>query len=237
MDDGNSTTTKLLTLLNVSATKLGKHKWDVYEEVKRPEKLNKRKTVKVAVVEGEQSESDAQDVEMLGIEESAEQNASYDDEKDGVEDASEPYESHFGCTPSCLSTSSRSSVDAKSWKVSKSSRGKLGQTSEFSPEGLEPSTSKKGANAISERLRKPFSVRQAKASKDQAELQNDILSAVTGYQDFYSTYSPWEAKKCVREAISLHVLNHITKHVLQFSIPLHRELTMLKKASEGPQEQ
>ncbi|KAL0072295.1 rRNA-binding ribosome biosynthesis protein utp25 [Marasmius tenuissimus] len=202
MDDGNSTTTKLLTLLNVSATKLGKHKWDVHEEVKRPEKLNKRKTVKVAVAEGEQSETDAQDVEMLSVEKDTEiQDANYDDEKDGEEDSSEPYESHFGCTPSCLSTSSRSSVDAKSWKVSKSSRGKLGQTSEFSPEGQEPSTSKKGANAISERLRKPFSVRQAKASKDQAELQNDILSAVTGYQDFYSTYSPWEAKKKRRKVL------------------------------------
>ncbi|KAK1222041.1 rRNA-binding ribosome biosynthesis protein utp25 [Marasmius sp. AFHP31] len=237
MDDGNSTTTKLLTLLNVSATKLGKHKWDVHEEVKRPEKLNKRKTVKVAVVEGEQSESDAQDVEMLGGEEDADiQDASYDDEKDGVEDSSGPYESHFGCTPSCLSTSSRSSVDTKSWKVSKSSRGKLGQTSEFVPEGLEPSTSKKGANAISERLRKPFSARQAKTSKDQVELQNDILSAVTGYQDFYSTYSPWEAKKCVREAISLHVLNHITKHRRRVLKNNERLSTASKTKSESPED-
>ena len=89
MDDGNSTTTKLLTLLNVSATKLGKHKWDVHEEVKRPEKLNKRKTVKVTV-EGEQSETDSQDVEMHGVDDSnATRDVSHDDEKDGVEGESQ----------------------------------------------------------------------------------------------------------------------------------------------------
>lgn len=43
MDDGNSTTTRLLTLLNVSATKIGKRK-RVEENFIPSEKLNKRKS-------------------------------------------------------------------------------------------------------------------------------------------------------------------------------------------------
>jgi len=43
MDDGNSVTTKLLTLLNVSATKIGKRK-RVDEFVHSETKLNRRKS-------------------------------------------------------------------------------------------------------------------------------------------------------------------------------------------------
>lgn len=49
MEDGNSTTTQLLTLLNVSATKLGKRKWDA--EKGPSEKLNKRKIVQLIATE------------------------------------------------------------------------------------------------------------------------------------------------------------------------------------------
>lgn len=44
IDDGTSVTTKLLTLLNVSATRLGKRKIEAEEFVPAP-KLNKRKSI------------------------------------------------------------------------------------------------------------------------------------------------------------------------------------------------
>jgi len=44
MDDGNSVTTKLLTLLNVSATKIGKRK-RFEDDFVPSEKLNKRKSI------------------------------------------------------------------------------------------------------------------------------------------------------------------------------------------------
>ena len=44
MEDGNSVTTKLLTLLNVSATKIGKRK-RVEDDFVPSEKLNKRKSI------------------------------------------------------------------------------------------------------------------------------------------------------------------------------------------------
>lgn len=46
IDDSNSTTTRLLTLLNVSATKAGKRKWNVVEDSAPAEKLNKRKSAR-----------------------------------------------------------------------------------------------------------------------------------------------------------------------------------------------
>lgn len=49
MDDGNSVATKLLTLLNVSATKIGKRK-RVDEFVHSKKKLNKRKPLDTSVV-------------------------------------------------------------------------------------------------------------------------------------------------------------------------------------------
>ena len=47
MDRGNETTTQLLTLLNISATKAGKRKWLV-DESRPKEKLNKRRVVLLA---------------------------------------------------------------------------------------------------------------------------------------------------------------------------------------------
>ena len=43
-EPGNGTTTQLLTLLNVSATKVGKRKW-ILDDVRPTHKLNKRRTV------------------------------------------------------------------------------------------------------------------------------------------------------------------------------------------------
>ena len=45
IDESSSTTTRLLTLLNVSATKTGKRKRTFYEENKPAEKLNKKRAV------------------------------------------------------------------------------------------------------------------------------------------------------------------------------------------------
>lgn len=44
LDRGNETTTQLLTLLNVSATKFGKRKWSS-DDSRPKEKLNKRRVV------------------------------------------------------------------------------------------------------------------------------------------------------------------------------------------------
>ncbi|KAF5357301.1 hypothetical protein D9758_005878 [Tetrapyrgos nigripes] len=180
----------------------------------RPKKLNKRKnkTVKTVSVSEEISPSAAPTLTTvkakIAVDEEAQEAQEVVD--DVVDDSSDPYELHFGCNPACLSESSRNAVDARHWKSVKISGGRLGPTLESVPEGSEAGPSRKTDNIL-ERIRKPFSERQAKLPKEHAELQNDVLSLLSKHQDLYITPSPWETKKCLREAISLHALNHVTK--------------------------
>ena len=48
---------------------------------------------------------------------------------------------------------------------------------------------------------------------DQIDLQNGLLSALATNKDLYLTSTQLEQKRCTREAIALHALNHIMKYV------------------------
>ena len=85
MDDGNSITTRLLTLLNVSATKIGKRK-RIEEDFIPSEKLNKRKSTEPNAEEKENDSAkeedtvpatNGEDVEMKDEEQDADQNGSF----------------------------------------------------------------------------------------------------------------------------------------------------------------
>ncbi|KAJ3842208.1 digestive organ expansion factor [Lentinula raphanica] len=203
MVDENSTTTRLLTLLNVSATKAGKRKWEPYVPA---DKLNKRKSVKLMENESPAIEENSEDVQMAD----AVQEQETIIEEDETEDTTDPYELHFGCNCAHLSEAARSSVEKRAWHHTKSSRGKLGPTYESVPEGCDPGASIKGGDAILSRLKKPWSSRKG-VPKAQVDLQNDLLSTLSTHRDLYLSSSSWELKKPTREAISLHLLNHVTK--------------------------
>ena len=83
---------------------------------------------------------------------------------------------------------------------------------------------------IMETLKAPFALRQSKQAQsmyvttihslkptnfyaDQADLQNDLLSALATNKDLYLTSTPLEQRRCTREAIALHAFNHVTKYV------------------------
>ena len=91
MDDGNSVTTKLLTLLNISATKIGKRK-RVDDDFVPAEKLNKRKSVTIVTESPTEKSSEQEDVtaekEVLddegGIPGKDEEEAANDNADDGV---------------------------------------------------------------------------------------------------------------------------------------------------------
>ncbi|KAJ7282889.1 digestive organ expansion factor [Mycena rebaudengoi] len=204
------TTTRLLTLLNVSATKAGKRKWDAVDEV-RSEKLNKRKkAARFLSTEPEELEDISMTTEIVVNPQSPPAETEIPEietEDGGVSDA---YEKQFGIAPVLLSESSRAAIDRHAWSSSRGTRGKLGSVVESVPEGSEQGTPSLG-DAILERLRTPFRARQAKQPRDHTELQNDLLSALSSHRDLYMPSPVWEHKKGVREAVSLHALNHITK--------------------------
>ncbi len=80
LDRGNETTTQLLTLLNVSATKAGKRKWD-NQESKPAQPLNKRRAIQFA----DASLSEVANVVRVAAEEVTSPN----EEEVGTEGASE----------------------------------------------------------------------------------------------------------------------------------------------------
>ena len=47
-----------------------------------------------------------------------------------------------------------------------------------------------------------------------AALQNDMLSLLSSYRDVYMTRVALDSQQALREAITLHALNHITKYVI-----------------------
>jgi hypothetical protein len=49
------------------------------------------------------------------------------------------------------------------------------------------------------------------ATIDQILLQRDLLETLSCYSDLYLTATKWDHSKCIREALSLHVLNHVVK--------------------------
>ncbi|KDR67537.1 hypothetical protein GALMADRAFT_258194 [Galerina marginata CBS 339.88] len=217
MDEGNSVTTKLLTLLNVSATKIGKRK-RFNEEFVPAEKLNKRRSITFAdpIKTSEKAKVVVLEVEKEVVVSMNGKNVGDDDEVDDLEveepASSDSYQKHFGLNPLCLSESSRTAVDSRSWANSREKCGKLGSAMVSIPSNSGASTSTSASEIdILDNLKEPFSTRQSKQAKGQAELQNELLSTLSTRKDLYVTSTPLETKRPTREAIALHALNHVTK--------------------------
>jgi U3 small nucleolar RNA-associated protein 25 len=146
-DDTNAVTTRLLTLLNVSATKIGKRKRS-YETADTPhQKLNKRKSIHFSDSE---NPPDVPAVAEIRVEEQVERNIpeEADDETDGELcvygqqailyfriDTAVLYETHFGVKPASLTEPSRSSIDKNARVSFREQYGKLGSVLVEVPEG------------------------------------------------------------------------------------------------------
>ncbi|KAH9892650.1 digestive organ expansion factor [Cubamyces lactineus] len=216
VEDPNTTTTRLLTLLNVSATKAGKRKRTFEESLKPSEKLNKKRAVQIAAPE----QNDEDSPERSNEEENAgsappqteeEEGAPGGEEEDDAGNGADSYEAHFGLHPAVLTDSAREAVDRRAWTSQRGKLGKLGSVVEAVPEGVEPSSAAGSKHKIQEKLRAPLEAKQAKLSRDIVELQNDLLNTLSSYRDLYITRTNLDTQPQVREAVALHALNHITK--------------------------
>lgn len=88
MEDGNSTATKLITLLNVSATKAGKRK-RLHDALESSSKLNKRKSVRLTVDSEESTPSPPEGETEATVALDADIEASIPDANDLLEDDDE----------------------------------------------------------------------------------------------------------------------------------------------------
>ncbi|KAI0645784.1 digestive organ expansion factor [Trametes meyenii] len=215
IDDSSSTTTRLLTLLNVSATKAGKRKRTFIEETRPTEKLNKKRAVQIVIPE-ESSERTSQepadrvdkDAQPPTEQEEGAPGGEAEDEP-GAE--ADPYEAHFGLHPIVLTESAREAVDRRAWSQQRDKLGKLGGVVESVPEGAEVSSSSTSKHRVLEKLKAPLEARQAKLPREIVELQNDLLNSLSSYRDLYITRTTPDTQASTREVLTLHALNHITK--------------------------
>ncbi|KAI6046112.1 DUF1253-domain-containing protein [Pisolithus marmoratus] len=211
-EDADSTTTKLLTVLNVSALKSRKRVGGIDDQTKG----NKRKR-SIAF-----TEDDALETTSPALQEDASplsDTVNTDDKTVVVDDASygDPedatllYERHFGANPEMLTERSRMHVDQYNWKTT---REKVGALTVVASLPLEPAPRNKmfaNRTAILERFRKPFSDRQVKQPQERVDVQNDLLSILSAHFDLYHPAIPLNHHQCIREAIALHALDHVTK--------------------------
>ncbi|KAI0786769.1 digestive organ expansion factor [Abortiporus biennis] len=222
IDRGSEVTTQLLTLLNVSATKAGKRKWEEGDN-KPSEKLNKRKTLHfedipqpqpstsaTTLEDTESRKSESEEVQKDEDEEMDDKTEDVEEEKE--EDVEDPYEVHFGANSKLVTDSRREIADNKSWKTSKGKHGKLGGIVEyFTDESTKLESNNPSKIAILDRLKAPFEEHQSKLPKELAALQNALLSLLASQRDLYITRTTLETQQSLREAIALHALNHVTK--------------------------
>ncbi|KAF7979083.1 hypothetical protein HWV62_43589 [Athelia sp. TMB] len=240
VQDGNNTTTRLLTLLNVSALRTsskGKRKHPYEEDTFQPApKLNKRKSAPALLSDVSNAANlDSAKAHSGGEEAGVEAGKSeLDDDSQAIVEA---YESHFGPSPALLTQTTRESVDSRKWSTSRESLGKLGSASILHPEGAEAgvASDKNAKIPILDRLRAPFEAKQAKQSKDVTQVQNDILSTLANHSDLYYPSTSLGTQKYAREAIALHALDHVTKKRRRV-LKNNERLTQASKASLPPPE-
>lgn len=158
IDRGSETTTKLLTLLNVSATKAGKRPW-IEEPTKPGEKLNKRRARILGSEEdsekgvaseatpdpGNDTEPQQPEAEDKEQEEVLEDSGEYEwyrwigSELNSliIENKIDSYEEHFGANTTLVTDARREIADQKTWKTTKGTHGKLGAIVTYGSEDLQ----------------------------------------------------------------------------------------------------
>ncbi|KAG2363330.1 hypothetical protein BDR07DRAFT_1404667 [Suillus spraguei] len=232
----NTPTTRLLTLLNVSALKSRKRTRD--EDSPAP-KLNKRKTVRLAEditldpspsILHDRTNNDVDDEVVGGDEE----NDSMD-----LQEITSPYEQHYGPNTDLVSEASRSSVDQRRWTSSKEKVGTLRTVFSLRNEDIIPPSKKLAKQTASipdpRAFKRPFRERQLKQSSDQRQVQDDLLSILSSHLDLYNPALSLEDHRSVRDVVALHALDHITKKRRRV-LKNNERLAHAKTASVSPPE-
>ncbi|EJD03205.1 digestive organ expansion factor [Fomitiporia mediterranea MF3/22] len=214
-NDPSTITTRLLTLLNVSATKSLKRR-RLYDEVVTPVKLNKRKSVRIAediIVsiplqpeKGQETVSDTKTDQKTPQEGDIVQS-----EEDGKDDepSSSSLQLHFGPDSVVLTESARTSTENRSWVVSKDKKEQLGIVAEYRPE-THPKDML-GTSSLTEKLMSQHKKQQEKLPNELKLLQDCLLVEISAYQDFHFPRLNHERHPAVRNVVTLHALNHVMR--------------------------
>ncbi|EIW82849.1 DUF1253-domain-containing protein [Coniophora puteana RWD-64-598 SS2] len=236
--DGNSQTTRLLTLLNVSALKSKKR---VVEPEDAPERRKKRRGIKFSDAESDLNTDTSP--EATADTTIAPQNAVEDivmavepdeaPEDEDQQDSSNPYERYFGANPAALTDASKLAADQREWHTVRQRIGSL-YASVCSPREGGPIT-REHKGTISDRLMKTFETRQERQTSAKTQVQNDLLSILTSHHDLHYPCVPISENVIAREAIMLHALDHVTRKRRRI-IRNNERIAHAKAASISPPE-
>lgn len=238
-EDANSATTKLLTLLNVSALKSRKRDRGI-DGPHTQTKGNKRKRsvafTEDSPVETTSTTSQEDAKPSSGIVNADDRTVVVNDTGYGdPEDATLLYERHFGANPEALTEKSRMRVDQDDWKTTREKVGALTVIASLPPESTPLAKMLANRTAILERLRKPFLDRQAKQPQETIRVQNELLSILSAHFDLYHPAIPLDQHRCIREAIALHALDHVTKKRRRI-LKNNERVSHAKNAPEPPED-
>jgi U3 small nucleolar RNA-associated protein 25 len=149
LDEDNNATTRLLTLLNVSALKSSKRRRTDSVEPAPRVKLNKRRSVQFDTSEPvsststeDEGKSETPLADAVTVVEGIEDDrgscailvADPTSPDDILEEEKDPYEEHFGAQSSHLSPTSQGAMERNSWRTTRSSWRTLGSLTESVPE-------------------------------------------------------------------------------------------------------
>ena len=173
LEEDNNTTTRLLTLLNVSALKSSKRKRTESIEPTPRVKLNKRRSVQVDATESistaseeDGRESGAALTDASGVEDAVTALEDAEDDRGACgpsianpasadrfsEEKQDPYEDHFGAQSSHLSPTSQSAAERNAWKTTRLNWRTLGPVTEYVPDGSSPPGLPTNGNPASVRM-------------------------------------------------------------------------------------
>ncbi|KAJ8584542.1 DUF1253-domain-containing protein [Rhizopogon salebrosus TDB-379] len=211
-EDVNTPTTRLLTLLNVSALKSRKRTRD--EDPPAHEKLNKRKTVKLADdINLDPGPSILHDKTNINAENTI---GTIEESDNDSQDTTALYEQHYGPNTDLVSDASRNSVDQRRWASSKEKVGQLSTVFSIRDEDTTPPSKKL-------------------AKKRARQVQDSLLSILSAHFDLYHPALSLDDHESTREVIALHALDHITKKRRRV-LKNNERLAHAKAASAPPPE-
>lgn len=169
LDEDNNATTRLLTLLNVSALKSSKRKRKDSIEPTPRVKLNRRRSVQLDATgspsvapEGEEEKPEASPADPI---ETGDISATENDQGAPgflivnsallgmiLEGKQDPYEEHFGAQSSHLSPISQGAMERNSWRTTRLNWRTLGSVNESVPEGSSLPSLPTNGNSVAVRV-------------------------------------------------------------------------------------
>ncbi|EJT99042.1 digestive organ expansion factor [Dacryopinax primogenitus] len=218
-DNFNSVSTKLLTLLNVSATRRDK-KRRPNDDIKPPGKRitlgGKPKAVFSTTVVSSTFVARAIDGQIDSKPDADIDEALEDDLE--VADVKDPFNDHFGAKQSSLSPSALNALDEGKWTTRQRKIGSLGAFQELLllDNASEVQLSAKVSSAESAKLLASFKSRLDTLNDEMRSLCADFAKLAGTYEDVFVSDRDGRKQQAFREAISVHALNHNNDRLAHF---------------------